>query len=185
MNRLYGVTFTVAAGTAIAAPQLAPVALEDAQLVSVRIVIPDGHNGFTGLQVRWGGTQIIPFGTGTWITANSETMDVDWGGEITAGGIVLAGYNTDLFPHSFYLRFLITDLAAAPTATVVSAQAAGPAAVDSSGVAALDSTAAVADTLPDVGTGFGDTGQAVPDLVLPTDLGPPGVPADLVVVGKL
>jgi hypothetical protein len=170
MKRLYETTFTVAAGTALAAPQLVPVALEDAQLESVRIVIPDGHSGFTGLQVRWGGTQVIPFGSGTWITANAEVMDIDWAGEITADGLVLAGYNTDVFDHSFYLRWLVSDLAPPSTATVVSAQAGGAAAADASGVATLTSATAPGDTLPDIGAEFGDTGQAVPDLVLPPDL---------------
>lgn len=179
MNRLYETTFTVAAGTALAAPQLAPVALEDASLVSVRIVVPDGHNGFTGLQVRWGGTQIIPYGSGTWIVANDEIMDVAYEDEITATGLVLAGYNTDVFPHSFYLRWLIQDLAAAPAATVVSAQAAGPAAVDSSGVSALTAAAAPGNALPDFNTVTGDTGQIIYDAPLTSANPPAGGTADL------
>ena len=185
MNRLYETTFTVAAGTALAAPQLAPVALEDASLVSVRIVIPDGHNGLTGLQVRWAGTQVIPFGTGTWITANDEVMDIPWDGEITATGLALAGYNTDVFAHSFYLRWLVEDLAPASTVTVVSAQASGPAAVDSTGVADLTASTAPDNALADFNPVTGDTGQVVPDVALTSNDAPAAGTADSTLVGAL
>lgn len=185
MKRLYETTFTVAAGTAIAAPQLLPVALEDAQLESVRIIIPDGHNGLTGLQIQWSGVQVVPFGQGTWITANGEVIDWDWADEITAGGLALAGYNTDVFAHSFYLRWTIADLAAQPTATVVSAQAAGPVAADTSGVADLTSATVPDASLPDVGTAFGDTGLPVPDVPLTSDNGSAGGTADLVATSEI
>lgn len=180
LKRLYGTTFTVPAGTAIAAPVLAAVPLEDNWLESVRIVIPDGHSGLTGLQVRWSGVQVVPYGQGTWITANNEIIDFPWADEITAGGLALAGYNTDVFPHSFWLRWTVADLPAKSTATVVSAQAAGPVGPDTSGVADLTSATAPDASLPDVGTAFGDTGQAVPDVILPGDAGGPAMAGGVV-----
>ncbi len=127
---MYPVTFTVPAGTPVAAPVTVPVILEDAKLISLRIIIPDGHNALTGLRVTWAGTQVVPYGTGTWIIANSEIIDYDWDDEVTANGLALAGYNTDIFDHSFQLRFTVGDLNTRPP-VAISSPLAGPQAAPS------------------------------------------------------
>lgn len=143
MKRLYETTFTVPAGTPAAAPLVSPVVLEDAQLESVRIVIPPGHFGLTGLAVLWGGIQIVPFGQGTSIVANDEIIDYAWDDEITANGLALSGFNTDVFPHSFYLRWVITDLPATSSPVVIASPqaAAAPSPDDAAAIAALTDTA--------------------------------------------
>jgi hypothetical protein len=132
-SRVYGTVFTVPAGTPIAAPVSVAVALEDNTLDRVSVTVPDGHNGLTGLRITWGGTQVLPFAAGTWVTANGQVIDQELGQEITAGGLVLTGYNTGIYPHSFHVLWHISELAEAAGVTIVSAQAAAP------------STAAIAD----------------------------------------
>jgi hypothetical protein len=99
--------------------------------------------------------------------ANDEVMDVGYAGEITESGLQVAGYNTDLFAHSFYLRWQVEDLAAATPVTISSPQAAGPAGPDTSGVGGLTSATLPANALPDLNPLGGDTGLAVPDVPLP------------------
>jgi len=165
MDRLYLSAFTVTAGTLQAAPATAAVALEDAWLEAVRIVVPDGHNGLTGLQVRWGGTAVIPAGAGTFLVANDEVMDVPYRDVITTKGLALAGFNTDVFDHTFYLRWTVTDRPAAATAVISSPQAAGPATGPPGGVEDLTSGGPSAEDLAAADT------LSVPDAELPDDSG--------------
>jgi hypothetical protein len=122
VRRVYEAQFTVPAGTAIAAPVSQPVALEDANLDTVRVLVPDGHSGLTGLRITWGGTQILPINAGSWIISNDEIFDWPADEEVTASGLSLTGYNTDIYPHTFYLRFQISSRADSPVAGVQSGQ---------------------------------------------------------------
>lgn len=166
MRRIYTTEFVVPGGTLQSAPHLQAVQLEDNNLDLVRIIVPDGHVGFTGLRITWGGTQVVPFGTGTWWVANNELMDLALDQEVTADGLQLAGYNTDVFDHTFWLRWLVSDLPPRTVAAITSAQAGGAAAADTSVLGDL----AAADTgVPADSSGLAglaDGGQPV-DLGLP------------------
>lgn len=120
--RLYETAFTVPAGTPIAAPFTQVVVLEDENLDTVRIVVPDGHAGLTGVAIQWSGVNIAPFGIGTWIVANAEVIDFPYDGEVAQNGLNLAGYNLDVFPHTFYLRWQISDLVTSTPVVIDSAQ---------------------------------------------------------------
>jgi hypothetical protein len=110
MNRFYEQTFTIPANTPKAAPVDIAWALEDNTLRKVSITIPDGHNGLTGIRVKWSNQQIIPWGNLSFIVANNRTIDVEFDDYITITGLVIEGFNTDVFPHSFYLEATISDL---------------------------------------------------------------------------
>lgn len=139
-NRIYTTTFTIPAGTPIATPFVQGVVLDDEHLDRLRIVIPDGPAGLTGLAVTWGGTQIAPYQAGTWVSGNDETIDYDYDGEVTAAGLVLAGYNLDVWPHSFILRWFMSLLTTTSPVVISSAQAApGAAQTQLRAVAALSS----------------------------------------------
>ncbi len=122
MKRVYEVQFTVPAGTPIAAPAVQPVVLSDANLDTVRVLVPDGHSGLTGLRITWAGTQIMPYNVGTWLISNDEIFDWPADDEITANGLSLAGYNLDIYPHTFYLRFQIGTRHTSPVAGIQSGQ---------------------------------------------------------------
>jgi len=137
-DRIYTTTFTVPAGTAIASPFVQAVTLDDATLDVVDVVIPDGHVGLTGLAITWGGTQIMPYIQGTWVTGNNDEIHWAYGAEITAGGLVLRGYNTDLYAHSFLLRWHVSALGKGSPVVIESPQsAAAPAGDTFASVAAL------------------------------------------------
>ena len=123
--RRYETEFTVPAGTAIIAPFTQQVALEDNQLDSVRIVVPDGHAGLTGLRIVWSGTQKFPYNTGAWFIANGESLEIPYAEEITESGLSLTGYNLDVYQHIFFLRWQVSDLPTAPPVDISSPQAAG------------------------------------------------------------
>lgn len=161
---LYVTRFLVPAGTPQTAPLVQPVVLQDLILDTVRVVIPDGHNGTTGIAVLSGGVNIVPYGQGGFLTGNDEPIDFPWGGEITESGLSLAGYNTDIWDHAFLLRWTAHDIGPAGSPVViVSPQAAPPAQADVNAIAAL-------------------SGTLTPPLALPADLTAPALP-DLTVAG--
>lgn len=127
MDRIYYEVVTVPAGTLITAPFSAVIPLEDNQLLSVTVVVPDGHCGLTGIRLLQSQQQVFPWANNSYIVANDERIVYDYKDEIQASGMVAEGFNTDIFDHSFYFRFTITNLpepGAEPSAeAVTSAQA--------------------------------------------------------------
>lgn len=142
-GRVYEADLTVPAGTAAAAPISAVWALDQGTLIKVRIVVPSGHNGLTGIRVLWAGTPIIPYAGAAYIVANNEQMEWEINQEVNIGSVSIQAYNTDIYPHSFYLRGLLTGLGQQRPASVT---------------VVPSSQAPAADTLADIASigSFGD-----------------------------
>lgn len=166
-TRLYPATVTVPANTAIAAPFSVAIPLEDGNLVSIRLVIPDGHAGLTGIRFMRAGTQVVPYSeTVTWIISNDDKIEIAYGGDITLTGLTAVAYNTDIFDHAFYVLCRVDDKPPRPAVTVDAATAS---------VAVLPPDTSASDLIDLGGAGgAGDGGQdgAVGDQL------PPEVPAD-------
>lgn len=105
-GRVYEGDLTVPAGTLQAAPVLAVVPFPDGRIRKVTIVVPPGHAGLTGLQVRLAGTPIVPYGGAPWLVADHYTDSWEVDQDAAAGQLALAGFNTDVYPHTFYTRIL-------------------------------------------------------------------------------
>jgi len=110
MDRIYYLVITVPAGTQQSAPYQESIALEDNQLSNIACIVPDGHCGLTGIRLLQSQQQVWPWGNNSYIVANGEKIEIPYEDEITSSGMVAEGYNTDIFDHSFYFRFTITNL---------------------------------------------------------------------------
>jgi len=108
MSQLWPLTVTVPPNTPENNPLIVPWPLTDANLDWIDIIVPDGHNGLTGVAVYWSGTQIIPWGTASWIVANDEKIHTPTNTYITISGLAVYAYNLGTFEHSFYLRGHVT-----------------------------------------------------------------------------
>lgn len=132
--RLFNTRFTVAANST----GFAAVTLDDLWLQNIRIVIPDGHAGLTGLQILQSGVVVFPFGDDPFIRGNNEVIDFEWDNEVTAAGLSVSGFNTDVWAHEWLIRWTITDMPAKGTpVTIVSPQAAAIAPADIADVLTL------------------------------------------------
>jgi hypothetical protein len=98
----FPLTVMVPAGTTAAAPYTVAWPLWQGELNMVRVQIPPGHNGRTGLQVAYDGQVIIPWANQGWLTGSGDTFDIPWEGEIMAEGITVAAWNSDSVEHNFY-----------------------------------------------------------------------------------
>jgi hypothetical protein len=110
MDRLYQTSVTTPPGTTPAAPQSTPFPLEDANLETVTILIPDGHAGLTGIRVMMANQEIIPWSNSDWLVSNNEVITVTVNSQVTITGLVIETYNLDAFSHSHWVRAAITDL---------------------------------------------------------------------------
>lgn len=118
---------TVPAGTLSSAPLSVDVSFDQGTVTRVEIVIPDGHAGLTGLALQQAHQQIIPQDTGTWIISNDETLHWDVADYLDNGSWQALMYNTDVYSHSFYLRFLIDNIdTAGATAAAAAIAVAAP-----------------------------------------------------------
>lgn len=87
--------------------------------------MPDGHDRATGIQIVSNGTVIVPFSGNAFIVANSHYFTIPFDDNITVGDLRIQAYNTDVFDHTFYLRFVLSNSVSAVAANVVSSQVPG------------------------------------------------------------
>lgn len=99
------------AGTAKAAPLEVPTNFQAGELVRVRIVIPDGHNGLTGIQLAVAHAQAIPYTAGAWIVGNDDDVAFEAIGYPNSGAWSAFVYNADIFQHVFHVRYEVADFA--------------------------------------------------------------------------
>lgn len=101
---------TVAVGVLQAAPASTDISFNPGEVVGIEIQIPDGHAGLTGLQLASAHQPLIPNTAGAFIVANNDTIDWTVQGMPNTGNWQALCFNTDRFPHSFYIRFLVVEL---------------------------------------------------------------------------
>lgn len=110
MDRIYYEVVTVPPNTPATTPTVVSILLEDAELKEIDCRIPDGHCGLTGIRLLQSQQQIWPWANNSYFVGNDDKLNIPYDDQIQASGIVANAYNTDIFQHSFYLRFTITDL---------------------------------------------------------------------------
>lgn len=97
-------------------------------VVGIEIVIPDGVNGLAGFAIQNANQQAIPYNAGEYITGNNEVISWPLSNFPDAGSWQFDGYNTGNYPHTFYVRFLVNEVAiTTPTPASSSASALIPA----------------------------------------------------------
>lgn len=116
-SRVYSLSITVPAGTAINSPISTTWPLEDNTLSTIDLTIPDGHNGYTGIRMLRSQQQVYPWGNNSYLTANGRSFTVSVNQELTESKLVILTYNTGFYDHTFYLQATITDLSASSTVT--------------------------------------------------------------------
>ncbi len=159
LNQPIAADLTVPAGTPKTAPVAVTVPVTGNWITKVRLIIPSGHNGFTGWQLLLAGTVVVPYtGTG-WITASDHVFEFDVERWAEQGQLTMQGYNTGTYPHTFHA---VADAYPQEPNPPVIASIAG----SSPAAAATDSIVADFSAEPDTTdeTSSADTTAAPPDL---------------------
>lgn len=110
---------TVPHGTAKATPQVTDVASGTRILRRLEVKVPDGPRGQMGFQIGMATRQLIPYGVGQFIVTNDVELGWDLEDQPSSGAWQVIAYNTGLFDHTLYVRFLFDlpgqDQVVAPT----------------------------------------------------------------------
>ena len=110
-NRVPEFAIVVPAGTTVAAPLGVDTSFLQAAVSEIRIRIPDGHVGLTGIRLLYADSQVIPVTAGTWITGNDDVIDLPIVGYPTGGDWSVQAYNLGQFSHTFFVLYLVNDQA--------------------------------------------------------------------------
>lgn len=79
----------------------------------VEVRIPSGHLGFTGFALDNADVRLVPWDNrNEWLIGDDDLLKYDIGAQASAT-MTMRGYNTGAFPHTFYLRFQVSDIAPA------------------------------------------------------------------------
>lgn len=108
MTRVYEIDVQVPAGTLHTAPMTVPWLTEDAYWHDIELVIPDGHNGTTGVKVMKGDVSIIPWGGKMFIVASGYQRLFPVNGYVNTGDMKIVAYNEGFYNHVFYLRATVS-----------------------------------------------------------------------------
>lgn len=104
----------------IATPASAPISttVDVGALVvveEIRVIIPAGHAGLTGVRLDYAGQTILPWGLPAgWLIGNDSDWLFDMGYLEVGAGMTIVGYNTDGIAHGFDVTFKVRDITSAP-----------------------------------------------------------------------
>lgn len=109
-TRIIATRLAVPFGTAIASAVSTSINLGFVIIDWVEVRIPSGHLGFTGFALDNGGVRLVPWNNlSEWLIGDNDLLHYDLGIEASAT-MVMRGYNTGSFDHTFYLRFQVSDV---------------------------------------------------------------------------
>lgn len=102
-------TVTVPSGTALSTPQTTSMGMNPGIVERIEILVPPGPSGLVGFQVRHSGDTVIPHDSTKWIISDNERIDWRVEGYPEGNAWAFRAYNTDVYNHTFYLRFHVNE----------------------------------------------------------------------------
>jgi len=82
------------------------IEIEGDVLHRVNILIPSGHMGLTGLRIRYGMKQIVPWNEGEWLSGDGQYLELtpNWVLPESPCLLTVEAYNEDYcYDHTFYI----------------------------------------------------------------------------------
>lgn len=107
---------TIPAGTAVDAYTTTGLGMPSRVVAGIQVRVPPGPAGNVGFRLTSGGVAMIPVEGDQWIITDNEVIDWTVDGYIDSGAWQLQAYNTGIYDHTLYVRFLLQPAATA-TAT--------------------------------------------------------------------
>lgn len=113
-ERLETFAVTCPAGTAITAPVTTALPFSESIVEKLEITVPNGPSGFMGFRFRHSTQVVIPFDSSKWIVADGVELAWPLQGYPTGDKWSIQMYNTDIFDHTVYVRFLVNEIPSKP-----------------------------------------------------------------------
>jgi len=109
-SEVYSFQVTIPAGTAITAPFRQSLTIPVRKIDTLEIVVPPGPSGLMGFAITMGGINVMPIQSGQYIVTDDQKITWPIDNLPTSGAWQLSGYNTDVWPHSVYIWFLVDQV---------------------------------------------------------------------------
>lgn len=110
VTRIEPQVVSVPAGTPSVSPVEVSLSFPQGEVEWVDIVIPSGHNGFTGLALGRDGNRIWPSRGLGFLVANDTTVRWNLTNAGNSGRWSAFAYNTDGIRHRFYVYFGVSEI---------------------------------------------------------------------------
>lgn len=104
---VYAFAVTIPAGTLITAPFRQSITMPVRKVDTLEWRVPPGPSGLMGFAVTMGGVNVLPTKPGTYLVADDEHAEWSLTGLPDSGAWQVSGYNTGVFDHAVYLRWLV------------------------------------------------------------------------------
>lgn len=114
-NEIRGFSVTIPAGTLQSAPLRQSITMPPRIVDTLQVIIPPGPSGLMGFAITMGGVNVLPIQPGTFIVTDNEKITWPLTGLPDSGAWQLTGYNTGVFDHTVYLRWLVNQIGSEPT----------------------------------------------------------------------
>lgn len=109
-NRIEPFEVTIPANTAIASFQRTDLSMQDGRADKVQIRVPPGPSGLVGFKIAHSGQSVIPYFVDRWFITDNDKLDWDLANYPQGDAWQLWAYNLDVYAHTLYLWFHVTDL---------------------------------------------------------------------------
>lgn len=100
---------TIPGGTLVSTPQTTPLTFNPGIVERIELLVPPGPSGLVGFQIRHSGETVIPHNSSQFIISDGEKITWPIEGYPEGSAWALRAYNTDVYSHTLYLRFLINE----------------------------------------------------------------------------
>lgn len=100
---------TTPAGTAQASPLTTNLSFNQGIVHKLEITVPPGPSGLLGFRMRHSGQVVIPNSGTNFIIADNQFIQWDLEGYPVGNKWSIQTFNTDVFDHTLYLRFMINE----------------------------------------------------------------------------
>lgn len=108
-SRIETFDVTIPAATAIATPQSTALPFNEGVVQRLEIRVPPGPSGLMGFRITHSGEVVIPNNRDNWIITDDEKIPWDLDDYPVGSAWGITAYNTDIYPHTVYLRFLVIE----------------------------------------------------------------------------
>lgn len=117
-NRIESFTVTIPKGTLASAPVNIATDFNPGIVERITFTVPPGPSGLMGFQFAYGNAVIIPHDNSKWLIFDDVSKDWPIDEYPTGSYWAVIGYNTDVFDHTIYVDYHITETSPPSGATV-------------------------------------------------------------------
>lgn len=110
-TRIEAFTVTIPKNTVKASPVTVDTTFNYGTVDEIEIDVPPGPSGLMGFQIAYGQQVIIPYSDSEYIVADNNRIRWPLTNFPDGQFWAVIGYNTDIYDHTIYVRYLIDDTA--------------------------------------------------------------------------